>query len=445
MTRLTKPLLLASVIAACTPGAAAAAPWSPPRPIAGSDDVGTPHVVFTRAGHGLAAYWTNAASPRRTGTLRGAQTTGPGIFGPARTLGRLNLDALGTYGADRLIAFGTTGARHTRPAVAYGSPDAGFGAARAVGPRRDGLLIDGAVNERGDAAALLLAGRTPYLVTRRAGRSFGRAVRLGRGPTISGAVEVNARGDALVVWERPLSGMTGTRGIYARLRTSRGQLATARRLGTGVPILSISAALDDSRRAVVAWLGQRVSEGDVESPATVKFAAAPAGRPFGTERTVEVIDVRGTGRYVTAPGVRAAIGADGRALLAWTGHQNGHFVARAAPLSNGVLGKAQIVSDPSTNSVLGALSTGPRGEAVVLARQGISGNDPTSPSGGVTLTAATRAADQATFGPLEIVHASTDTIDEPGVAFDPIHGSAVAVWSDFAARALLASVRDPLP
>jgi hypothetical protein len=80
----------------------------------------------------------------------------------------------------------------------------------------------------------------------------------------------------------------------------------------------------------------------------------------------------------------------------------------------------------------------------VLARQGISGNDATSPSGGVTLTAATRAADQATFGPLEIVHASTNTIDEPGIAFDPIHDNPVAVWSDFAARALLASARDPL-
>jgi hypothetical protein len=108
------------------------------------------------------------------------------------------------------------------------------------------------------------------------------------------------------------------------------------------------------------------------------------------------------------------------------------------------LADSEIVSDPSTDSVLAALSTGPRGEAVVLARQGISGNDPTS-RGGVTLTAASRAAAEAPFGPLEIVHASTDTIDEPGVAFDPIHDNPVAVRSDFGARALLASARDPLP
>jgi hypothetical protein len=443
MTRLTTSLLLASALVASAPGiAAAAAPWSPAQPIAGTANAGMPHVVFTRAGHGLVAYWTNAAAPRRTGTLRGAQTAGPGIFGPARTLGRLNLTALGTYGSDRVIAFGTTGSRHPRPAVAFGSPDAGFGPAKALGPGSDGQLIDGAVNDRGDAAALLLVGRTPYLATRRAGHAFGRAVRLGRGPTISGAVAVDARGDVLVVWERPLSGVIGTRGIYARVRTSHGELSKTRRLGTAVPFVSISAALDDSRRAVVAWLGQRVSEGDVGSPATIKFAAAQPGQPFGPEHTVEVVDVTGTGRYATAPGVRAAIGADGRALLTWTGYEDGRFVVRAAPLSDGVLGEAQIVSDPSTDSVLAALSTGPRGEAVVLARQGIRGNDPTSAS--VTLTAAARAAGQATFGPLEIVHASSSDIEEPGVAFDPIHDSAVAVWSDFGARGLLASARAPV-
>jgi hypothetical protein len=446
MTKLTKPLLLATVIAACTPGIAAAeAPWSAAQPIAGTDNVGMAHVVFTRAGHGLAAYSTVAlVRPLRTATLHGAQTTGSGVFGPARDLGRLNLTALGTYGSDRVIAFGTTGARHPRPAVAYGTPDAGFGAAHAVGPGRDGQVIDGAVNDRGDAAALLLAVRTPYLVVRRPGHPFGRAVRLGRGPTISGAVAVNTRGDVLVVWERPLSGVTGARGIYARVRTSGGQLSKTRRLGTSVPAVSISAALDDARHAVVAWLGQRVSEGDVGSPATIKYAAARPGQPFGPERTVEVVDVTGTGRYVTAPGVRAAIGADGRALLAWTGYQDGRFVVRAAPVSDGVLGDAQIVSDPSADSVLAALSTGPHGEAVVLARQGIRGADPAPPSGGITLTAAARAAGQATFGPVEIVHASTSFVDVPGVAFDPIHDSAVAVWSDFAARGLLACARAPL-
>jgi hypothetical protein len=444
MTQLSKLLALASMFAVCVPGIAAAAPWSPAQPLAGTQDPGAPLVVFTRAGHGLAAYSTNRFSPLRTATVRGAQTTTTGEFGPARDLGRLNLSALGTYASNRLIAFGTTGARHPRCAVAYGSPDAGFGTPRGVGPPRDGRVIDGAVNDRGDAAALLVVARTPYLVTRRGGHAFGPAVRLDRGPTISGTVAINTRGDVLVVWERPLSGMTGTRGIYARRRTPRGHLAAAQRLGTGVPFLSISAAIDDGRNAVVAWLGQRVSEGDVQSAATVKFAAAPAGQPFSAQRMVEVIDVPGTGRYVTAPGVRTAIGADGRALLAWTGYQDGHFVVRAAPLTDSGLGEQQIVSDPSADTVLAALSTGPGGEAVVLARQGIRGNDPTSPSGGVTLSAAARAPGQATFGPVETVHASTNYVDVPGLAFDPIHHSAITVWSDFAARTLLGSARVPL-
>jgi hypothetical protein len=76
MTRRPKSLLLASVFAACAPGSAAASSWSPAQPIAGTKNVGMPLVVFTRAGHGLAAYSTNASSPSRTPTLRGAHKTG---------------------------------------------------------------------------------------------------------------------------------------------------------------------------------------------------------------------------------------------------------------------------------------------------------------------------------------------------------------------------------
>jgi hypothetical protein len=449
MPRSLRSLLLATLVSLAAPVAATAAPpWSAPLPIGGTAGAaGTPAVVFTAAGHGLAAYSTVEFSLPlvHATTLHASASTGGAAFGPVRTLApRLSLRSLATYGSDHVIAFGTTGLRHPRPAVSYGSPFGSFASPKAIGPAIDGNILSAAANARGDAAALLIVGRTPYLVMRRAGGSFGHAVRLDRGPTISGAVSVNARGDVLVVWERPVSGQTGTRAIYSRLRTAAGHLGAARKLGTGVPFLSIGASLGDGDRALVAWLGQRVSEGDAEGPATIKFVAAAAGHALGTAKTVAIVDVTGSGRYVTAPGVRTAINADGTALLAWTSYDDDHFIVRAAPLNGTTLGDRQTISDPATDTVLAGLTSGPSGADVVLGREGIRGNDPIGNPAAVTLVAAARAAGATAFGPLETVKQSAGYIETPGLAFDPLHGNAVAVWSDFPASALLASARAAL-
>lgn len=440
--------LIAVLALLAVPAAAhAAPPWSPPQPIAGSTE-GAPQLVFTASGRGLALTWSNQDAPMRTGVLTGAFSEGAGPFGPARVLGRLNLVALRTYGRDRLVAFGTTGSRHLRPAVAFGRPDEPFAGAREIGPRgRDAYVVAADANAGGDIAILLRVcannakcGRTvPYLVVRRAGESFSDPIRLaGRGPTVSGAVAVNARGDALVAWERPVTGGTGTRAIYARVRTLGGRLGSARRLGTGEPFITLSAALGAGRRGLVAWMGQRVSEGDAGGPATIQVAGAPAGEPFGPARIAERVPVTGTGRYVKAPGVRAAIGADGGALLAWTGYAGERFVVRTAAVEGTALGEPQIVSDPAQDTVLAALATGPAGMAAVLGDQGIRGADPSGP---IALVAAVRAAGGAAFGPLETV-APRPAATDSAVAF--AGGAPVAVLADIGARLLVASARAPL-
>jgi hypothetical protein len=147
--------------------------------------------------------------------------------------------------------------------------DGSFGTPRDVALPGESRAVAIAANAAGDVAVLVrdcpdafCRRPTPYLIVRRHGAAFGRPIKLApRTNTVFGAVAVDARGDVLVVWERPLHGSTGTRGIYARERTAPGRLGSTRRLGTSEPAPKISAALGDGRRAVVAWVSQRVSEG----------------------------------------------------------------------------------------------------------------------------------------------------------------------------------------
>ena len=186
-------------------------------------------------------------------------------------------------------------------------------------------------------------------------------------------------------------------------------------------------------------MGQRVSEGDAGGPATIQVAAAPAGEPFGPARIAERVPVTGTGRYVKAPGVRAAIGADGGALLAWTGYAGERFVVRTAAVEGTALGEPQIVSDPAQDTVLAALATGPAGMAAILGDQGIRGADPSGP---IALVAAVRAAGGTAFGSLETVVAPRPAATDSAVAF--AGGAPVAVLSDIGTRLLVATARAPL-
>ena len=323
----TKPAVAGGVARAClafssrscssswrSPTAAdAAAPWSAPTPIPGTGP-SFPSLGVSGNGTAIAAWSEGGALGTGTPHLCRRVPACGRAFGAARELGRLSLTGLATYGSDRVVALGTTGNEHPRAAVVFGAHRRQLRhapqrrAARRVARRRDRRRRRGRRRRaRARLPGLFCERPTPYLIVRRHGSSFGRPIKLApRTNTVFGAVAINARGDVLAVWERPLHGSTGTRGIYARERTADGRLGSTRRLGTSAPAPKISAALGDGRRAVVAWVSQRVSEGDAGSPAMIRAAIAAPGERFGpASRRLEVVEVTGTGRYVGQAGAAA--------------------------------------------------------------------------------------------------------------------------------------------
>jgi hypothetical protein len=434
--RLALSALTALVLA--LPSAAVAAPWSAPAAIRGSHD------DFAQVVAGPLVAWSEGGA-LGTGTPRLLGASGLPL-GATRKLGRLRLTALGAYRGHNVFALGATGNQHSHTAVAHATTGSRFSTPRALGPDADSFPIALAVADAGDAAVLLRScGDTspcrrfiPYLVVRHHG-TWGAPIRLdSHAHTLEGAVAIDPRGDVLAVWERPLRGTTGVRGVYARLRTAGGRLGATQQLGTSVPIPAISAALGPGRRAVVAWKGQSVSEGDATTPATVQAAVAAPDRRFGAAQRLEVVNVTGTGRYVGQAGVDTAFAADGRALVAWTGYARGHFVVRAARVSGTRVGTGQVVSDPAHETVLSDLATGTKGQALVLGLQGLRGNDPTGP---VSVVAAARPAGAATFGAPEAITAPGQFFEAAQAAFQP-DGRAVAVWRSLAPGAVMWAVRD---
>jgi hypothetical protein len=438
--RLRRPLVpLLAALAVAPAAAEAAPPWSAPAPVAGSVD-GFPSLAFTATGRGFVAWGqgfgqTNAAD------------AAPGrAFGPARTVADVALGPVRVYGRDRLVAPVQATGRVSRAQVAFGRPGEAFATIRSIGPSVTPAIVRALdANARGDIAALVVAGEgrdaRPYLVVRRAGEAFGRPIRLAvDGRTVAGTVALNARGDALAVWERPVRGTTGERDVYARIRTAGGRLGSARNLGSSVTIPTFSAALGDRRRAVVAWLGQRVSEGNALSPATIEVAATAARGPFGPPRRVEVVPVTGTGRYVGQAGVRVAMRPDGAAVVAWTGYTGERFAVRVAPVSQTAVEAPQTVSDPARETVLSDLAVGPSGQAVVAGLQGLRGADPTGP---VSVVAAVRPAGAATFGGLEPIVGPGPIVEGVDLAYDPVRGAPVAAWRDITAHAVVTAARTP--
>jgi hypothetical protein len=446
---MSRRLLPALLLVLALPAAAdAAPPWSAPTPIPGTGP-SFPSLVVSGNGTALAAWSEGGALGTGTPHLFGASEPEGAPFGAAKQLGRLSLTGLATYGNDRAVALGTTGNQHPRAAVAFGRTDGSFGTPRDVALPGESRAVAIAANAAGDVAVLVrncpdsfCRRPTPYLIVRRHGAAFGRPMKLApRTNTVFGAVAINARGDVLVAWERPLHGSTGTRGIYAREWTARDGLGSTRRLGTAVTRPTISAALGDGRRAVVAWLGQGVSEGDAGTPATIKAAVAAPGKPFGDDKVLEVVNVTGTGRYVGQAGVVASISAHHRPLIAWTGFQDDHFVVRAAEVAGGTtITSPQVVSDPAQDTVLSDAATTAGGQAVVVGVQGLRGADPAGP---VSVVAATRAAGAPAFGAPEAVGDPGQFDEDAQVAFRPDAG-VVVVWRSLSADAVMWAAR-PAP
>lgn len=322
-------------------------------------------LAISPTGRGLLTTLGPGGYGRRFPGTSGATLEPSGSIGPFRVLAR-NFDAGGYPGriaidaAGRVSAVGEegthSGSRLMAASGALGRPlsrrrDIGLGEPIA------GSAVDS--NGRDDQAVLFqvfgssrsFRRRSIYLVVRRAGRAFGRPVRVGRGPGVAELdVAVGDSGRVAVAWARE-------RRVAARVR-SGGRLGGVDTVGDAGTDTTIRAAVALSGAVLVSWAAEELGagprdEGDDYGPYAIRAVlAAPNGR---FEREISLSD---------RPAVAAEpVGAE-RFVLAYEGEESGRNVVRASEVGTPGIGRAQTVSDPGADSALGDLATGPRGEAV---------------------------------------------------------------------------------
>jgi hypothetical protein len=406
MTRIAAlPLALLATIA-LPASASAAAPWAPPAPLPLPT---APGLAANANGLAVAVADTGGALPD-IGPHTVASVFSGGAFSPVAditprnvAMGRGNGRVL-AYAQARLIGAGIRFARSSSQAViAFGrlsSGGASLDAPRGLGPSTmHAARATMAVNARGDAAVVYPVCRDAgctrvlvYLAVRRAGTSQFRSTRLadGSGPLPQVAAAVNARGDAMAVW-------TQANTLWARIRTAGGTVRPRQRVGAAIAgqHLAPAAVLSAHRAQLVGWLAQRVSEGD-GGAGTAWVAQARDGGAFTATR-LGGVPAAGAGHYVSGAGVRIAYGAQGRALVAWTGFDGtvatGRFVVRTAQLRGAAnnpsqrLTNVQVASDPATDTVLSAFLADSSGPTFTIMLAGVRGNDPAVPNGPVSVVA----------------------------------------------------------
>src|SRR6185295_10316472 len=142
----------------------------------------------------------------------------------------------------------------------------------------------------------------------------------------------------------------------------------------------------------------------------------------GTRRTIETDGTAGASRFVGSPGVRLVVDGSDDALLAWTGFDGAHFVARAAPIARGHFGTRQTLSPAGVDAVLGDIATAAGGQTLALWRSNVAGADPV-PGQQPRLFASVRAAGTTAFGAPEAVGGDTSEVfSAPTALVDPVTG-----------------------
>ena len=426
MTVRTAVVLAAAALAAPAT-AAAAPPWSPPRPAEGA---GGGDRLLTTAGGGRIL--VGIAPERSPATQTVLATLGPDGDETGRQRVRIE-HARTTVAGDRIVVAGSRPARNTRAAerapvlIAIG-PAGAVGAPRAL-PGTRGQSVS-SLAARGSTVAVVTAnmndrgraGRTLWI--RRSGRAFRRVFTVRPGPWARDtAVAIGPRGDVLLVWQE-------RRAIRARHFSPSGRRGRVHTLGSGVQ--SALQANLASGRMEVAWMSQRVGEGDAHTPARIAYVSAPRGGRFGRPRTVGGSTLLGTGNYIRRPGVRLMPAGRNASVLAWTDYDGEHFRVLTADVGAGVIGAAQIVSTPGDDAVLADLAVSPQG-AVVTWFTGTRGNDPSGPR---HVAAAFRGPGETEFGAPELV-SDAEALD-PGSAAIDAAGRPFAAWTTLDGSAVVA-------
>jgi hypothetical protein len=428
LRRLPAALAAAGISAALLPVAAHAdAPWSAPATIPGAAAQSAP-LVLTRAGNGVLVDGAN----RSAEAPEGAPSVLVPLFGDGRLRGTVHAlplaaASVATYATDRIVVAGSTLDAHgtisgaSQVQVGFGSAGGDLGRLRGLPGSTGEHLFALSSNAAGDIA--LVTGTTQrrrvFLRRHGGGTTFRLVLTIpvssqGRGATVA----VGKTGDALVAWE-------DRHHVFARHIGPTGGLGRTTRVGDGVQS-RLQAAVGDDRRLSVAWMSQRVNEGEAATPAQGFFATAAPGHGFGAARTLTSGGAMGTGRFTSDPAIRLVVGRDGTTRLALTDFDpaRSRFTVVTRDVAGGHLGAPQVVSDPAGNGVLADLAVGADGAAVVVWRVGVGGAAGDSTPIGVR--AAASPAPGQPFGAAETVSGpERDVPLAPTAALTSAHGPAL--------------------
>lgn len=421
------------------PGVAGAALWTAPKRI-GPRGYLVAAVQFARSGAGQLTLRPESSGTRAlaAAALPNDRFAPPRPFAPShQALG--DSEAARLFGRDGVVAAGQL----TRPGSGTGAAWVAFGR---IGrqldqrqllaiPRRQGGSVALDADAKGGVAVIAIGapassrcgpcGSALYLAVRRAAGRLARPRLVTRSAIdrddfeigLAPAVAINARGDALVVWEQ-------TGALLARVQRDGRWLSGAQTLGP-VPDLvgAISARLGARDRAVVTWWTQAGDWGGAgngaSAPPVYRLAVAPAGGTFEAAQIVEQ-DVAVPPLPSLSPSTGAivsAMDAAGRVTVAWTGAQDGKQLVRAASISADRPGPVQTLG----SGYLDDLAVGSHGQLLALWHTDTQIRASLAPPGGIFAPGGEPIAAATRVG----------TVSSARAAFDPRTGRAVAAWVRF--------------
>ena len=408
-------LTLVAALALVTP--AQAATWSPAtQPYSCPVDF-----AFTQAGRAIAVSGVQAGVGEEavTGKIDAiwGELTPATVYGKT---GRLPFEPVGmsVFGTDGFGAIGYVGKNATRrpPVREYalvGRLSSGARRAQRLGRNRYDYTAPLAITTARDGKAVALFGGTRGRITEflLATNGFKRTTLIARGrsvggPTMTGmaggaALAGNSKGAVVVAWRNGSS-------VYARVRTARGTLLRAQRLGPVRTASTIVAAMSESGQATVAWTTARIQSNMFAGGEVVTAAYRAPGDRFRT-RVLERIGMPTT--FGENSSVQATFTGD-RAVVAWTSLEAGHAVVKADVAGVGTIP----VTPPGVTASMSDLATDGAGATAVAWDAGPPGHEPY-----LSLFLSNANA----FGDPERI-SDHNAIFGPALAIDPVSGAIVA-------------------
>jgi len=319
---------------------------------------------------------------------------------------------------DRIMYVGPSG-RRVRVGIAPGPSSAWTTTLR--GPDTGGARVAAAAAPHAGTAGAFATfeggGGYVYLVRQLGTRAPSATQRVSnkRASIRSVTVAINASGDVLTAWD--LHGEIQARLWYGDSKHF-GPIQNLAKV-TGAQHLAV--ALGNDRRATVAWVDQRVSEGNTGQKATVWATSRSARRGF--RLPAKQLEAFPDTAIPAGAVIQAAYTSTGRGIVAWSGRSavrsafvNGRSIAAPRDL-------APIPSSPDDVDAIG------------LANLVVSANG----AAAVTMVASVDAQDNQVlaaplhdgapaFGPAEPVSAPGQFIADPSAAFDPVTNQLLVAW-----------------